>query len=68
MRRALATRVPDATHLVVAQRVSTIRDADQIVVLDHGQVVGIGRHAQLLESSETYREIVESQESVGALS
>ncbi len=68
LRRALATRVPDATHLVVAQRVSTIRDADQIVVLDHGQIVGIGRHAQLLQSSETYHEIVESQESVGALS
>ncbi|MEP7161287.1 MAG: ABC transporter ATP-binding protein [Dermatophilaceae bacterium] len=68
LRRALATRVPDATQLVVAQRVSTIRDADQIVVLDHGQIVGIGRHAQLLESSETYREIVESQESVGAVS
>lgn len=66
LRRELTTRVPNATRLVVAQRVSTIRDADQIVVLDHGEVVGRGRHAELLETNETYREIVESQESVEA--
>ena len=66
LRRALTARVPNATRLVVAQRVSTIRDADQIIVLDHGQIVGLGRHAELLETSETYREIVESQESVEA--
>jgi len=66
LRRELTARVPNATRLVVAQRVSTIRDADQIVVLDHGEVVGIGRHAELLETNETYREIVESQESVEA--
>lgn len=66
LRRELTARVPNATRLVVAQRVSTIRDADQIVVLDHGEVVGIGRHAGLLETNETYREIVESQESVEA--
>ena len=53
--------MPDATRLVVAQRVSTIRDADQIIVLDHGEIVGIGRHDNSLETSETYREIVESQ-------
>ena len=52
--------------LIVAQRVSTIRDADQIVVLDHGEIVGLGTHQELLETSETYREIVESQESVEA--
>ncbi len=66
LRRELTSRVPNATRLVVAQRVSTIRDADQIVVLDHGEIVGIGRHAELLEANETYREIVESQESVEA--
>jgi ATP-binding cassette subfamily B multidrug efflux pump len=68
LRRALTSQLPDATRLVVAQRVSTIRDADQIVVLDHGGIVGIGRHAHLLASNETYREIVESQESVEAAS
>ncbi|SJN42718.1 Lipid A export ATP-binding/permease protein MsbA [Microbacterium esteraromaticum] len=68
LRRALHTHLPHVTQLVVAQRVSTIRDADQIVVLDHGEIVGIGRHRDLLETSKTYREIVESQESVEAAS
>lgn len=47
--------------VIVAQRVSTIRDADRIVVLDEGQVVGTGSHHELMESNETYREIVLSQ-------
>ena len=47
--------------LIVAQRVSTIMHADQIVVLDEGRVVGIGTHRELLESCETYREIAQSQ-------
>jgi ATP-binding cassette subfamily B protein len=51
----------DATVVVVAQRVSTVRDADQIIVLEDGKPVGIGKHDDLLESCETYREIVESQ-------
>ncbi|MGP6174739.1 ABC transporter ATP-binding protein [Corynebacterium sp. A21] len=68
LRNALSTRLPGATQLVVAQRVSTIRDANQIVVLDHGRIVGMGSHAELLKSSGTYREIVESQESVEAAS
>ena len=50
-----------STVLIVAQRVSTIADADQIIVLDGGSVVGIGRHAELLESCPTYAEIVASQ-------
>ncbi len=66
LRRALTLHVPAATRLVVAQRVSTIRDADQIVVLDHGEIVGLGRHRDLVRTNETYREIVESQESVEA--
>lgn len=61
LRRALDTHLPDATRLVVAQRVSTIQHADQIVVLDHGRIVGIGTHDDLVETCETYREIVESQ-------
>ncbi|MGC2865857.1 ABC transporter ATP-binding protein [Corynebacterium glutamicum] len=68
LRRALSTNLPDTTKLIVAQRVSTIRDADQIAVLDNGEVVGIGTHANLLNTCGTYREIVESQETAQAQS
>jgi len=61
LRRALDTHLPDATRLVVAQRVSTIQHADQILVLEHGRIVGIGTHDELVEANDTYREIVESQ-------
>ncbi|MFF5720204.1 ABC transporter ATP-binding protein [Streptomyces buecherae] len=61
LRAALAREVADATVIIVAQRVSTIRDADQIVVLDEGRVVGTGTHTELMASNETYREIVLSQ-------
>jgi len=61
LRQALDNDLPDATRIVVAQRVSTIRHAHQIIVLDHGRIVGLGTHDELVESSETYREIVESQ-------
>ncbi|TQK44467.1 ATP-binding cassette subfamily B protein [Streptomyces sp. SLBN-118] len=61
LRGALARETSEATVVIVAQRVSTIRDADRIVVLDEGQVVGAGSHHELMESNETYREIVLSQ-------
>ncbi|WP_251453139.1 ABC transporter ATP-binding protein [Microbacterium sp. Marseille-Q6648] len=61
LRRALDRELPNTTRLVVAQRVSTIRGADQIVVLEHGRIVGLGTHETLLQSCGTYREIVESQ-------
>jgi ATP-binding cassette, subfamily B, multidrug efflux pump len=61
LRRALAEETATATVVIVAQRVSTIRDADQIVVLDEGAVVGTGTHEELMASNETYREIVLSQ-------
>lgn len=66
LRAALGEATGGATVIIVAQRISTIRDADNIVVLDGGVVVGQGTHDELLESNETYREIVESQMSVEA--
>jgi ATP-binding cassette, subfamily B, multidrug efflux pump len=61
LRAALARETRDATVVIVAQRVSTIRHADRIVVLDRGRVVGTGTHTELMEENETYREIVLSQ-------
>ncbi|HZJ05454.1 MAG TPA: ABC transporter ATP-binding protein [Nocardioidaceae bacterium] len=61
LRAALRPVTREATVLIVAQRVSTIRDADLILVVEDGEVVGRGRHDALLETCETYREIVESQ-------
>ncbi|WP_329179172.1 ABC transporter ATP-binding protein [Streptomyces sp. NBC_01477] len=61
LRRALSAETADATVVIVAQRVSTIRDADRIVVLDEGRVVGTGTHTELMAGNETYREIVLSQ-------
>ena len=61
LRAALARETAEATVVIVAQRVSTIRDADRIVVLDEGVVVGTGTHAELMADNETYREIVLSQ-------
>jgi ATP-binding cassette subfamily B protein len=61
LRAALAQETSEATVVIVAQRVATIRDADRIVVLDEGRVVGTGRHHELMASNETYREIVLSQ-------
>jgi ATP-binding cassette subfamily B protein len=61
LRAALVPQTRQSAVIIVAQRVSTILEADHIVVLDGGQVVGEGRHDELLEHCETYREIVESQ-------
>ncbi|WP_329116893.1 ABC transporter ATP-binding protein [Streptomyces sp. NBC_01465] len=61
LRAALRRETAEATVVIVAQRVSTIRDADRIVVMDEGRVVGTGRHHELMAGNETYREIVLSQ-------
>jgi ATP-binding cassette subfamily B multidrug efflux pump len=61
LRLALKHNTDGATMIIIAQRVSSIVDADQILVLEDGRIVGHGTHEELLESSETYREIVSSQ-------
>lgn len=61
LRYALKKYTKDATCLIVAQRISTIRDANQIVVLDNGKIVGIGTHDELVSSNKVYKEIVDSQ-------
>jgi ATP-binding cassette subfamily B protein len=64
LRAALARETANATVFVVAQRITTVIDADRIVVLDNGRVAGIGTHTELLEKSQVYREIVASQVSL----
>ncbi|MET0422621.1 MAG: ABC transporter ATP-binding protein [Actinoplanes sp.] len=61
LRSALTAHIADATVVIVAQRVSTIREADRIIVLDDGKVVGTGTHTELMDTNATYREIVLSQ-------
>ncbi len=66
LRQALWRELPGVTKIVVAQRISTVTDADRIVVLEDGRIVGLGTHDELLTTSTTYREIVESQLGVEA--
>ena len=61
IRNNLTTYVGGAAVLIVAQRIATIRHADQILVLDHGEIVARGPHDQLVQTSNTYRQIVQSQ-------
>ena len=67
LRAALAPHTADAAVLIVAQRVSTIRNADRILVLEDGAVVGLGTHDELVETCPTYAEIVASQHAQGAV-
>ena len=61
LRKALLKETEDAAVLIIAQRISTIRNADQIIVLEDGRVVGIGRHDTLLKDCPVYRDIANSQ-------
>lgn len=68
LREALSEKTQNKTVIIVAQRISTILNADQIIVLEEGKVVGIGKHEELMENNETYREIALSQLSEKELS
>ena len=61
IRKAFAEQIPDTTKLIIAQRVSSVQDADLILVLDGGTIVAAGKHDALLETSDIYREVYESQ-------
>ncbi len=61
IRRAFREEIPDTTKLIIAQRISSVQDADRILVLDEGRINGFGTHEELLASNEIYREVYESQ-------
>ncbi len=65
IRQALRTEIPDTTKFIIAQRVSSIEDADLILVMDNGSISAMGTHEQLLETSEIYREVYQSQTQTG---
>lgn len=66
IRKAFATEIPNTTKIIIAQRISSIQDADRIVVLDQGRINGIGTHEELLASNEIYRDVYEAQTQAGA--
>ena len=61
IREAFATKIPGMTKLIIAQRISSVQDADHILVLDQGEVSGYGTHEELLAGNEIYRDVFESQ-------
>ncbi len=65
IQRAFAEYIPDITKIIIAQRISSVQHADQIIVLDDGKVVAVGRHNELLESCDIYREVYASQKKGG---
>lgn len=65
IRAAFRSEIPGTTKLIIAQRVASVEDADLILVMDNGRIVDQGSHAQLLRSSQIYREVYESQNKAG---
>ncbi len=61
IRKAFAEEIPETTKIIIAQRVASVQDADKIIILDAGKIVALGSHDELLETSEIYREVYESQ-------
>ena len=61
IRKAFAEEIPDTTKIIIAQRISSVQEADQIVVLEGGRINGVGTHEELLENNEIYREVYTSQ-------
>ena len=61
LRKALSELCKDSTRIIVAQRIGTIRDADRIIVLEDGQIAGMGKHEELMQTCEVYQQIALSQ-------
>ena len=61
IRKAFAEEIPDTTKIIIAQRISSVEEADVIVVIDDGKIVGIGDHNQLLKTNSIYKEVFDSQ-------
>ena len=61
LRHAINTEIKDSTIILVSQRANTIKNADKIIVLDHGNIVGVGKHNDLLKTCNVYKEIYDSQ-------
>ena len=68
IRQAFREELPDTTKLIIAQRVSSVRDADKIIVMDGGRINAVGTHEELLKTCEIYREVYESQNRGGVIS
>ena len=67
IRQAFRTEIPDTTKSIIAQRVASVQDADQIIVMDDGHIMAVGNHEELMKSSDIYREVYESQNKGGGL-
>ena len=65
IRKAFASELPDTTKIIIAQRISSVQDSDMIIVMDDGHVSDCGTHEELMEKSEIYREVYESQNRKG---
>ena len=61
IRKAFREEIPDTTKFIIAQRVSSVQDADVIIVLDNGRINGIGNHEELVKTNAIYREVYETQ-------
>ena len=61
IRKAFAEEIPNTTKIIIAQRVSSVQDSDQIIVLDDGEINGVGTHEELLKSNSIYQEVYYSQ-------